>query len=106
MSLPGNRDPLRSLAGANRPARLAIAYCLIYIRHMLNILSILFGLVSLIVVIPSQIPLLGWGNWFALPLVVVGIGLGALSSKNHGRNFCLVVFAIAVVRLLLGGGVL
>lgn len=71
---------------------------------MLNLLSILVGLLSLVIVIPSQIPLLGWGNWFALPLVVLGIVLGALSSKNTGRNFCLVVFAIAAIRLLLGGG--
>ena len=73
---------------------------------MLNILSILTGLLSLLIVIPSQIPLLGWGNWFALPVVVVGIVLGALSRSNSGRNFCLVVFAIAVVRLMLGGGVI
>jgi hypothetical protein len=71
---------------------------------MLNILSVLFGLLSLLIVIPSQIPLLGWGNWFALPVVAVGIVLGALSSKNTGRNLCLVVFAVAVVRLMLGGG--
>ena len=73
---------------------------------MLNVLSILTGLLSLLIVIPSQIPLLGWGNWFALPLCVVGIGLGALSSSNGGRNFCLVVFAVAVIRLMLGGGVI
>jgi len=73
---------------------------------MLNVLSILTGLLSLAIVIPSQIPLLGWGNWFALPVVVVGIVLGALSSKNTGRNFCLIVGAIAVVRLMLGGGVI
>ena len=73
---------------------------------MLNEHSILVGLLSLLIVIPSQIPLLGWGNWFALPVVVVGIVLGALSRSNAGRNFCLVVFAIAVVRLMLGGGVI
>lgn len=71
---------------------------------MLNILSILVGLLSLVIVIPSQIPFLGWGNWFALPVVVFGIVLGALSSSNSGRNFCLIVFAIAVIRLMLGGG--
>lgn len=71
---------------------------------MLNILSILIGLLSLVIVIPSQIPLLGWGNWLALPLLVVGIVIGALSRSNGGRNFCLIVFAIAVVRLMLGGG--
>ncbi|AKM07538.1 hypothetical protein [Pelagerythrobacter marensis] len=73
---------------------------------MLNLLSILFGIVALVIVIPSTIPLLGWGNWFALPIVVIGVGLGALSSSNGGRNFCLIVFAIAVVRLMLGGGII
>ena len=72
---------------------------------MLNILSILTGLLSLIIVIPAQIPFLGALNWVALPFVVVGIVLGQLSSSNGGRNFCLVVLAIAVVRLMLGGGV-
>ena len=73
---------------------------------MLNVLSILFGIVALVLAIPSTIPLLGWGNWFVLPIAVVGIGLGALSRSNGGRNFCLIVFAIAVVRLMLGGGII
>ncbi len=73
---------------------------------MLNVLSILAGIVALVIVIPSTIPFLGWGNWFALPIVVVGIGLGALSSSNAGRNFCLIVFAIAVIRLMIGGGII
>ena len=41
---------------------------------MLNLLSILFGLVSLVIVIPATIPLLGWANWLALPLIAVGGG--------------------------------
>ena len=40
------------------------------------------GIVALVIVIPSTIPLLGWGNWFALPIGVVGIGVGALSSTS------------------------
>ena len=74
---------------------------------MLNILALLIGLISLVIVIPSQIPFLGWGNWLALPLVAVGIVLGALSGSGKlGRNFCLVVFAIASLRLIVGGGVI
>lgn len=72
---------------------------------MLNLASILVGILSLIIVIPSQIPLLGWGNWFALPLIVVGIVLGQLSSSRSGRNFNLVVLLIVIVRLSLGGGI-
>ena len=72
---------------------------------MLNILSILFGIVSLVIVIPATIPLLGWANWLALPLIVIGVVLGQLSSSDGGRNFCLIVLLIAAVRLTLGGGI-
>ncbi|MEZ5681952.1 MAG: hypothetical protein R3E14_11755 [Erythrobacter sp.] len=73
---------------------------------MLNFLSILFGIISLVIVIPATIPLLGWANWFALPLVVIGTVLGQLSSKDSGRNFCLIVLLIAVLRLSIGGGII
>jgi hypothetical protein len=73
---------------------------------MLNILSILLGLIALVIAIPSSIPLLGWGNWIALPFAVAGAGIGALSSSNGGRNFCLVVLVIAAIRLSLGGGII
>lgn len=72
---------------------------------MLNVLSILIGIVALLLAIPSMIPFLGIGNWLVLPIALVGAGIGALSRSNGGRNFCLVVFALAVVRLMLGGGI-
>ncbi len=80
--------------------------CYTHITHMGNLLAYLFGLISLIIVIPAQIPLLGWANWIALPLVVIGIGFGALSSSNGGRNFCLIVLLVAAVRLSIGGGII
>jgi hypothetical protein len=72
---------------------------------MLNIVSILIGIVALLLAIPSAIPFLGWGNWVVLPIAVLGAGIGALSRSNHGRNFCLVVLVVAVLRLMLGGGI-
>ncbi len=71
---------------------------------MANLIAYLLGIVSLIIVIPAQIPLLGWANWIALPVIVIGVIFGALSRSNGGRNFCLIVLAIACVRLYLGGG--
>ena len=73
---------------------------------MRNAASILLGVIALLLAIPSAIPFLGWGNWVVLPIVVFGAGLGALSRSNQGRNFCLVVLAIAVIRLWLGGGII
>lgn len=70
-----------------------------------NIIAFILGLISLIIVIPATIPFLGWANWFALPLIVLGIIAGQLSSSSKsGRNFCLIVLLVAVVRLSLGGG--
>ncbi|TRD12250.1 hypothetical protein FGU71_10515 [Erythrobacter insulae] len=73
---------------------------------MLNLLAWLFGLISLVIVIPSTIPFLGWGNWLALPVIVIGVILGALSSSDSGRNFCLIVLLIAAIRLSIGGGII
>lgn len=71
-----------------------------------NILAFLLGLVSLIIVIPATIPFLGALNWLALPLIVIGVIVGQLSSSSKaGRNFCLIVLLVAVVRLSLGGGI-
>lgn len=73
---------------------------------MLNILSILLGIIALVLAIPSAIPLLGWGNWIVLPIAILGAGIGALSRSNKGRNFCLIVLVIAAIRLSLGGGII
>lgn len=85
---------------------LEVIRCHTHITHMLNILAFLIGLISLVIVIPAQIPLLGWANWIALPLIALGVIVGALSSSNSGRNFCLIVLLVAGVRLMLGGGII
>ena len=72
-----------------------------------NLIAFLLGLVSLVIVIPATIPLLGWANWLALPLIVMGVIFGQLSSSSKaGRNFCLIVLLVAVIRLSLGGGLI
>lgn len=73
---------------------------------MFNILSILVGLVALLFAIPGVIPLLGWLNWVAIPIALIGTLIGVISSKTGGRNLNLIVLLIAIVRLSLGGGLL
>jgi hypothetical protein len=71
---------------------------------MLNIISILIGLFALIFAIPAFIPLLGWANWLIVPIAVVGLAIGAMSGKTSGRNLNIVVIAVGIGRLMLGGG--
>lgn len=72
---------------------------------MLNIFSILVGLLVLVLTLIGFIPLLGWLNWLTIPLGIVGVALGALSSSNTGRNLNLVLIIICALRLSLGGGI-
>ena len=71
---------------------------------MLNILSLAIGLVALLLAIPAFIPLLGWANWIVIPIALVGLVFGVMSSKTSGRNLCIAVILIGAVRLSLGGG--
>lgn len=71
---------------------------------MLNIISMLIGLVALVFAIPGLVPLLGWINWLVLPVALLGAGIGALSSSNAGRNLNILVLLVGIVRLALGGG--
>jgi hypothetical protein len=70
----------------------------------LNILSIIIGLGALLLLVPAFLPLLGWANWVIIPIAVVGLALGAMSSSNAGRNLNIVVVVIGTLRLMLGGG--
>ena len=72
----------------------------------MNIMSVIIGLMALSIALVGFIPLLGWLNWFAMPGAVVGLVLGLMSQKTSGRNINLVVLALAVIRLALGGGIL
>lgn len=73
---------------------------------MANLISIIIGIVALVLAAVAFIPLLGWANWLIIPLAVVGAGIGAMSGSTKGRNLNLVVIAVGVVRLMLGGGIL
>lgn len=73
---------------------------------MLNIVSILIGLVTLALGLVAFLPLLGWLNWLVIPIGLVGLAVGALSSSRSGRNLNLVLVIVFALRLWLGGGII
>jgi len=73
---------------------------------MLNIASILIGIIALILAIPAFIPFFGWANWLVIPIAIVGLALGAMSDRNAGRNLNIVVIVVGALRLMLGGGII
>ena len=71
---------------------------------MLNLVSIIIGLVALVCAAVAFLPLLGWANWLIIPLALVGAGIGAAGNGNAGRNLNLFVIVVGILRLMLGGG--
>lgn len=72
---------------------------------MANIIAFLLGLVALVFAVIGFIPFFGLLLWPVLLIAVIGAAFGFASSKNSGRNFCLVVIAVCAIRLWLGGGI-
>ena len=77
-----------------------------YNEAMLNIVSLIIGLVALVFAVVAFIPLLGWANWLIIPLAIIGAVVGMLSASNTGRNLNLFVIVVGIVRLMLGGGII
>lgn len=71
----------------------------------MNMLSILTGLIALPLALVAFLPLLGWLYWFVVPIAIVGLVFGVLSSGTAGRNLNLVVIVVGVLRLMIGGGI-
>jgi hypothetical protein len=73
---------------------------------MFNLVSLIIGLVALVLAVIAFIPLLGWANWFIIPLAIIGAVIGMISRGTAGRNLNLFVILVGIVRLMLGGGIL
>ena len=73
---------------------------------MLNLASLIIGIVALLFAVVAFLPLLGWANWLIIPLAIIGAAVGMASRSNSGRNLNLFVVVVGVLRLMLGGGIL
>jgi hypothetical protein len=73
---------------------------------MFNLLSLIVGVVALLLAVIGFVPLLGWLNWFIIPIAIIGAGRGVISKLTSGRNLNLFVIVVGVIRLSIGGGIL
>ncbi|MEO7814210.1 MAG: hypothetical protein ABIR87_02065 [Sphingomicrobium sp.] len=71
---------------------------------MLNVVSIIIGLVALLFAVPAFLPVLALAYYLIIPLALIGAVIGAASTSNGGRNLNLFVIVVGVLRLMLTGG--
>lgn len=80
----------------------------------MGIISLVIGIIGSLIMVLALIPLLGWINWFNLPLAATGwvVGLVALIKGKStlvaiiGLLLCSMVLLIGTARLIAGGGIL
>ncbi len=82
----------------------------------MGLISLVWGIVSMCLMVLALIPLLGWSNWFLIPFAAVGAIIGAIgilftSSARTGRaktGLLLngIVIVVGIIRLGIGGGII
>lgn len=71
---------------------------------MFNLVSLIIGFVALGGAMLGFFPFLGWVNWAVVPLALMGVGFGILSQSDGGRRLNSFVLVVAIIRLIMGGG--
>ncbi len=74
-------------------------------KTIAQILSVLIGLFAALWMVVGIIPLLGALNWPVLVFCVVGIIFGVFPERKIGLTINIAVGVVALVRLILGSGV-
>ena len=72
----------------------------------MNIASKIIGSIALIIMIVGLVPLLGWLNWFAIPIAILGLIVGIFSRNTGGLILNGIILIFSALRLMAGGGIL
>lgn len=82
----------------------------------MGLLSVLWGVVSLILMLVAFVPLLGWGNWLVVPFAGAGLLFSVIAQaltvgdgKRRAKTGLIlngIALLAGIVRLSIGGGVL
>ena len=70
----------------------------------MQLISIIIGILSGLLMVPGLIPLLGWLQWLVLAGCTLGIIFGAFGPKKTGLIINGMVAVVAALRLIIGHG--
>jgi hypothetical protein len=81
----------------------------------MQILSLVWGIISVVGMLLGFIPCLGWWNWINIPfaavgIIISGIALGTAGDQPKGGSITglvcsIVALIVGIFRLSIGGGV-
>ena len=65
----------------------------------------LLGLISVLLTALAFIPLLGWLNWFVVPISLLFFIISLIIRSSNGKILCGISIIIGLLRLILGAGI-
>ena len=80
----------------------------------MQILSLIWGILSIIAMLIAFLPFLGWMNWLVIPFAVIGLVISIIATATAkgprglaiaGIALCSIAILLGAIRLSLGGGI-
>jgi hypothetical protein len=71
----------------------------------MNTVGKIFGILGAIIMLFGLIPFLGWLNWLAIPLAIIGLIFSSIGKNNSGMTINGIVILFGILRLIFGGGI-
>jgi hypothetical protein len=73
-------------------------------EEMMQIVSFVLGLVSVIIMFAAFIPFLGWLNWLNIPLAVLGLIFGVIgvAITKFGRGIGIAGIVLCLIAIIFG----
>lgn len=65
-------------------------------------LAIIVSLLSVI----AFIPLLGWLYWVIIPIGIIALLFSVIGNSGLGKTLSVMIIAIGICRLMIGGGII
>ena len=96
-------------------SKLSTKTAITYEEKPMQLLSLIWGILSMIGMFIAFLPLLGWMNWGNIPFASIGLiisivaavtGTGSKGFSIAGVIMCAVAILVGVLRLIIGGGLL
>ncbi len=74
-------------------------------RMIGSLIGIVFGIITMLIMVVAFIPMLGWLNWVNIPIAAVGLVFSSIGNSSSGRTMCGTAIAVGTIRLMWGGGI-
>lgn len=72
----------------------------------MKIIGLFLAIIVSILSVIAFIPLLGWLYWIIIPIGIIAFLFSSAGNSKLGKTLSILVIAIGICRLMIGGGII